>query len=510
MYRLIGRLETGDLSELYRAQLEPDGSPVVVKLFHLKTTDADYARAIAHTANQLRRVTHAGVAHVQRVGLARQRLAIVRDDFGRYTAGEALTRLNTREVLLPSGVALSMVIELLDVLQAAHEAGVVHGALTPGNVLLSSEGYVGLADFGALAALQASPKLKHAFSGKGRGAYRAPELGNTDEATVQSDVYAVGALAYELLTLREASSGNTALPTRREKLAAPSRVVRSLNSRIDSLVMRALEVEPSRRFRSCAELALALREFLIGHGGVPSRQSRQSFVDALFPKDSVMTGLGPVPFTTFEIEDVSQVVELDEGLSEVEVRPGYSRAAEPAAQEVAVVETSWEAPPSAEPLPGTRTDLKLLELAPAATSTLVELVQAVLPPDTIEMPHATMVDVPVARALEPVGRRMSASAFGAGAMAAFIALLFTVYLLTKPVACYQAAVNAAAFLQLNGVQSGAARVEIDGAPVCSSISARLALHPGSHRIRITGFKKVFETTEEFTAGHTQTISPVFQ
>ena len=109
MYRLLGRLETGDLSELFRAEV--DGQPVVVKLFHARTTDAAYAKVVADAAIHLRPVSHRGIAKVLRVGLTGTRLAVVRDGFGRYTLGQALIRLNTREVHLPPAVALSVMVE---------------------------------------------------------------------------------------------------------------------------------------------------------------------------------------------------------------------------------------------------------------------------------------------------------------------------------------------------------------------------------------------------------------
>lgn len=331
MYRLTGRLEAGDLAELYRADRLADGSsgaqPVVIKLLHQKTSDAQYARAAAGTAKQLTAVNAPGVARILEVGSVKGRLAIVREDFGRYTLGQVLRRLYTREVFLPSTYAIALVIELLELLHLAHAQGVVHGALTPGNVLVADDARPGLADFGALDWLQASSALKKTFANRGRSSYRAPELKGAEPGTVAADVFACGAITYELLTLHEPSTGSASVSTRNERLPPPSRLVRKLNSRIDPIVMRALESSPVRRQKTCADFAASLREFVGASGGLPSRDALRKFVDELFPKDAVLDGLGPVPFSeAFSLEDLGGVRVLPEELevAEVSTRQAFS------------------------------------------------------------------------------------------------------------------------------------------------------------------------------------------
>jgi serine/threonine-protein kinase len=325
VYRLIGRLEQGQLADLFRGERVESAEPVVVKLFHPRTSDAAYAKVVADAARQLQGLAHPGVARVLDVGLVDQRLAIVRQDPGRYTLGLALQRLNTREVFLPPALALTLVLELLEVLGAAHGAGVVHGALTPGNVVLGDDGRVAVADFGALAALLAAPALKKAFAGRGRNSYRAPELANGGAATIASDVYALGAITYELLTLREASTGNATVSTRSARLPPPSRLVRRLHSRIDPVIMRALEPSAARRYKACGDFAEGLRDFLAASGGIPPREDLQKFVGELFPNEVQLGALGPVPFERkFELTDVAGVGSFEADAAAPEERPSFS------------------------------------------------------------------------------------------------------------------------------------------------------------------------------------------
>ncbi|MBK7858553.1 MAG: serine/threonine protein kinase [Archangiaceae bacterium] len=293
-YRLTGKLEGGELAELYRG--ERDAESVVVKLFHERTSVKAYAQEVAETANRLNAVTHPGIARVTDVGLVKRRLAVVRQDSGRFTLGQVLQRLNTKEVVITPGLAMALVVDLLDAVSEAHAAGVLHGAMTPGNVLVSAEGRPSVCDFGALSALNAVPALKKNFAARGRSSYRAPELHKGETLTVQCDVYSLGAMTYELLTLREATSEGAQMSTRREALPPPSRLDRRLNSRLDPVILRALDPVPGRRYKSSGEFSAALREFLTTNGGLPGRDELKRFVDQLFPKDLQFEPSREVPF----------------------------------------------------------------------------------------------------------------------------------------------------------------------------------------------------------------------
>lgn len=374
-YRLTGRLETGELADLFRG--ERDGQGVVIKLFHPRTSDLQYARSVADTARLLHAVPDPGIAHVIDIGLIDRRLAVVREGLGRYSLGQALQRLNTKEVLLPPAVALQLVIHLLEVVQQAHRAGVVHGALTPGNVLLTEDGKGVISDFGALTALDAAPELEAAFGARGRSSYRAPELTKGEAPSVASDLYSLGAITYELLTLREAATHAKQLSTRNEVLPPPSRLDRRLNARVDPVVMRALEPTPGRRFKSCGEMAAALREFLSNTGGAPEREALQRFVQQLFPGEVKVDVHGAVPIEgPFELAEVrgADLAEVAERSMVLMARPSFSGGevdtgeafplmAEPGTQpghpESAGKQTElglptfgsleWDAPPAVEP-----------------------------------------------------------------------------------------------------------------------------------------------------------------
>ena len=355
-YRLTGRLEQGELAELYKAERD-DGARVLVKMFHPRTSDAAYAQALAETSRVLNPLAHQGVVHFLDLGMVGGRLALVREYVDGFSLGVALQRLATKEVILPPAVALHLVIGLLEIAQRAHEAGLVHGAITPGNILLSYDGHPWLCDFGALQALEASSALR-AMAGKGRGTYRAPEVSKGEPPTVESDIYSLGAIAYELLTLKELSPGK-GMSVRREAIPPPSRLDRRINARVDPIVMRSVEMVPARRYRSCVEMTTALRNFLSVSGGMPSREDVSKFVEELFPNEVRVETLGPVPFDApFKLEPVSgaSLPALDEVRpSGLHPRSAFTQAfaaARPASRPESEVDTRDEAAPSPPPPPG--------------------------------------------------------------------------------------------------------------------------------------------------------------
>lgn len=365
-YTLVGRLESGELADLYRAT-RTDGRSVVVKLFHQRTSDPAYARELAQTVRALAPLKHPGLVNVFELGLVRKRLAVISDDVARVTLGQALTRLNTKEVLLAPGLAVAMVLELLEAMALAHQAGVVHGALTPGNVVLTPEGRAAIRDFGALKALFASKALARQFGARGRSGYRAPENTRGDDLSIEGDIYSVGAILYALLTLKEPSTGEGPnVSTRRGAVPPPSRVDRRLNPRLDPVVLRALDSSPSRRFRSAQDFAQGLREFLSQAGGLPSREEHKRFVGTLFPAEVNIDHLGPPLFTEpFALDEVTGAdLDISVEVPEPEPRRPFLSSEIPTQSALPMLDD----PPSEDPGPKTQPELPQADGGDAAAS----------------------------------------------------------------------------------------------------------------------------------------------
>jgi serine/threonine protein kinase len=307
-YRLTARIAAGELAETYEA-IRGEADRVVIKLFQLDTTDPRYAREIAQTTAQLQELRDPGILHVLELGLVSGRLALVREHVAGFNLGQVLSRLTAWGIMLPTPVALRIVLELLDTLQNVHQLGVTHGSITPGNILLSTSGQPALCDFGALRALWAVPQLKARFSATGRGSYRARELERGEPATPQSDLFSLGAVVYQLLTLREVSPDRTGSTAPR----SPFRISSHVDQRLYPLLMRSMETIPQLRYASCAEFSDALRGFLAADNVSSTREDLQKFLGDLFPEESKPSPGGPLPLS--EPFSLSRPPELEEVLA---------------------------------------------------------------------------------------------------------------------------------------------------------------------------------------------------
>lgn len=168
-----------------------------------------------------------------------------------FVDGEDLASRLRRPEKMPMDEVVPLIADVSEALQMAHALGVVHRDVKPGNILLSQDGPPKLGDFGlALSAEQAADPLRRTRVGTTVGTveYAAPEqLAKSHEITPASDVFSLGVLAYELLT-GELPRGNFDPPSVRNP---------AVDTAFDSVVLHALQSEPTRRFANAGEFRAA-------------------------------------------------------------------------------------------------------------------------------------------------------------------------------------------------------------------------------------------------------------
>jgi eukaryotic-like serine/threonine-protein kinase len=211
-----------------------------------------------------------------------------------YVEGETLRARLERERQLPLGDALRIAAEVVDALAYAHARGVVHRDVKPENVLLQG-GHALVADFGIALAVEQAGGIRMTQTGLSLGTpqYMSPEQAMGERAVdARSDVYALGAVLYEMLVGEPPFTGATSqaivAKVLTERPAPPSETRDTVPPHVDDAILTALEKLPADRFANATDFAAALAAPVTASaGGVASRR-RASDAEAVWRRRAVV------------------------------------------------------------------------------------------------------------------------------------------------------------------------------------------------------------------------------
>jgi serine/threonine-protein kinase len=256
-YELVRPLGHGAMATVDLAiDVELDRPVALKRLAENLARDDDLRRRFVREARLAARLAHPNVVRVFDVGEDEGRPFIAME----YVEGETLAELVARRGPLPAAEAATLGVQMCAGLAAAHAAGLVHRDVKPQNLLLGSDGVLKLGDFG-IAVGHEGTRLTLEGTVLGTAGYLAPEQARGEQVTAAADIYAVGAVLYELLTGEPPRSVSTLADLGADSGFDPPDVATRLPNAPHDLVetiAACLAATPDDRPRSAAALARRL------------------------------------------------------------------------------------------------------------------------------------------------------------------------------------------------------------------------------------------------------------
>ena len=263
-YELLEQIGRGGQGVVFRARQKSLNRTVALKIIGLgQWATKAHLKRFRLEAEAAARLEHPGIVPIHEVG--------ERDGscyFSmKFVEGGQLDEVARREPM-PIRQAVELIAKVARTVHYAHEHGILHRDIKPGNILLDAKGEPHLTDFGLARLVESESSVTHTLDVLGTPSYMAPEqaVGNNAAVSSATDVYGLGAVLYQLLTGQPPFAGGTTYETIKLLLDTEPRQPRLLNPKIDrdltTICLKCLEKDPKRRYSSALALAEDLERWL--------------------------------------------------------------------------------------------------------------------------------------------------------------------------------------------------------------------------------------------------------
>lgn len=290
----------GGMGGVYKARQRDLDRHVAVKVLRPELqNDPTLTDRFVREARNLAQLDHPNIVRIHDFGRAEELYFLVME----FVEGSTLRDLINGRLLAPED-AFSILPDVCDALQYAHERGVVHRDVKPANILVETTGRVKVADFGLSKVLRGkgfNPTLTHSLQAMGTPSYMAPEqMRRTRDVDHRADIFSLGVMLYEILT-GELPMGRFEAPSARVKV----------DPRVDDVVLRALDRDADRRFQNARDLGSALQA--LRHE--PGDRSRPT------PQPEANSPLPSIPFSiSGELHEATGILTLEGDALHIEYR----------------------------------------------------------------------------------------------------------------------------------------------------------------------------------------------
>jgi len=290
-YRIIAQLGEGGMATVYRAEHTTLGRVVALKVLkHDFVGKPGFTQLFLREAKLAATVEHPNVVPIYDAGEMNGRLYMAL----RYIPGGDVMRKLQERHRLSVVESLQIAMDCAKGLAAIHKAGLIHRDIKPGNIFLEEDGIALLADLGIARAVNADESLTKIYMpglAMGTPAYMSPEQARgQSNIDIRSDIYALGATLFQILTGREVFQGNTEFETVAKVIYEPPPDPRTFNPDVPqalvTVIHRALDKDREKRYQTPLEMLDGLRAIRDGMSA-PQRASDTSFTRATSPSAPV-------------------------------------------------------------------------------------------------------------------------------------------------------------------------------------------------------------------------------
>jgi len=263
-YQIIEEIGRGGEGVVYRARQKSLNRTVALKVIGLgKWSSTPHLKRFRHEAEAAASLEHPQIVPIYEIG--------ERDGscyFSmKFVEGGRLDEVAQTEPMSARRAA-ELLVKIARTVQFAHEHGILHRDIKPGNILLDKNGEPHLTDFGLARLIEQESTITNSFDVLGTPSYMAPEqaAGHTKELTAAADVYSLGAVFYQMLTGEPPFAGGTTYETIRLVLETEPRNPRTRSPKLDidvaTICLKCLEKNPANRYPTAKALAEDLERWL--------------------------------------------------------------------------------------------------------------------------------------------------------------------------------------------------------------------------------------------------------
>jgi len=285
-YRIVRKLGTGGMADVYLAEDEQLGRRVAIKILNDRfAADELFLERFQREAKSAAALSHPNIVSIYDRGESEGHPYIAME----VVEGRSLKDLIRARGPLPPDKAIGYALQILAALRFAHRNGIVHRDIKPHNILVGPDDHLQVTDFGIARAGTAS-EVTEAGSIIGTAQYLSPEQARRTPATGQSDLYSLGVVLYEMLTGQVPFTGDSLPEIVMKHVSDPPRPPSALNpavpEELDQVVLRALAKTGRERYQSAEEFSDDLRRVA---GGLPVSPETSEAATAILDAASAPT-----------------------------------------------------------------------------------------------------------------------------------------------------------------------------------------------------------------------------